>query len=226
MRSSFLRWAARRGRIGERRSRLHTRSRLCDTERYFSGLDSPAPSKGGHSKLAHPELEFFLLSIVVEHYQPLWKLEGVESLGELVNRHVPDFTRDQLVDTLSDLFQCGDLTAHLGGTSRRRPGDPNFLDEMTLHNADSSRPLCPNRDEIDGALCGALNLHYGLTTQGGARWEAMAKFDWNYHLGDWFDDGLEGPSREMIEVYLAFANCAVAGSEEWSTVRPWKATYW
>jgi hypothetical protein len=97
---------------------------------------------------------------------------------------------------------------------------------MTLHNADTSRPFCPNRDEINGALCGALNLHYGLTPQGGARWEAMAQFDWNYHLGEWFDDGFEGPSQEMIEVYLASTNCALAGSEEWSTVRPWKATYW
>jgi HEAT repeat protein len=175
--------------------------------------------------LARPELEFFLLSIVVEDHQPLWRLEE-ESLGDSLNRQAPDFTRDQLVDTLSDLFQCGDLTAHLGGTSRLRPGDPNLLDEMTLHNADTSRPFCPNRDEIDGALCGALNLHYGLTPQGGARWEAMAQFDWNYHLGEWFDDGLEGPSQEMIEVYLASTNCALAGSEEWSTVRPWKATYW
>jgi len=188
------------------------------------GVDSPAPSNGGRSTLACPELEFFLLSIVVEHYEPLWILD-TGSLGEAVNRHVPDFTREELVDTLSDLFRCGDLTAHLGGTSRLRGGDLNLPYGMTHHSADS-RPFCPNRDEIDGALCGALNLDYGLTPQGGARWEAMAQFDWNYHLGEWFDDGFEGPSREMIEVYLTYDRCAVAGSEQWSTVRPWKATYW
>jgi HEAT repeat protein len=189
------------------------------------GVAPPAPSNGGHSKLAHPELEFFLLSIVVEGYRPLQMLER-ESLGENVNRHVPDFTRDELVDILSDLFRCGDLIAHLGGTSRLHGGDPNVRPGMILHKADRSRPLCPSRDEIDGALCGALNLHYGLTPQGGARWEAMAQFDWNYHLGKWFGDGFEGPSREMIEVYLAYDDVAVAGSEQWSTVRPWKATYW
>jgi len=144
--------------------------------------------------LAHPELEFFILSIVVEYCLPLSIFEE-ESLGEKVNRHAPHFTRAELVNTLSDLFQCGDLIAHLGRTNRLRGGDPNVRHEMTFHNADSSRPLCPSRDEIDAALCGALNLHYSLTPQGGARWETMAQFDWKYHLGDWFDDGFEGPSR-------------------------------
>jgi hypothetical protein len=159
--------------------------------------------------MARPELEFFLLSAVVSHYHDLSILESPD-LGLHVNKRVPKFTRDELIDTLSDLFCGGDTSAWLlKGNSR-------------------SRPFVPTRNEIDAALCGALQLDYGLTSQGGARWEAMAQFDWNDYIGAWFEveHGYEGASQEMLEVYLCWSGCAVPGSEEWSLVRPWKATYW
>jgi hypothetical protein len=159
--------------------------------------------------MARPELEFFLLSAVVSHYHDLSILESPD-LGLAVNKRVPKFTGDELIDTLSDLFCGGDITARLVKRNGR------------------SRPLVPARDEIDAALCGALDLEYGLTSQGGARWEAMAQFDWNNYIGTWFEieHGYEGASQEMLEVYLAWSGCAVPGSEQWSVVRPWKATYW
>src|SRR5439155_6563543 len=110
------------------------------------------------------------------------------------------------IETLSRLFRGGDLIAW-----RIRNG---------------SRPLVPSPDEIDAALCGALELDYGLTPDGGARWEAMAQYDWNYHLGPWLQDGFDGPSQDMIEVYLAWHKKAAPGSERWRAIRPWKATYW
>ncbi len=153
--------------------------------------------------MAHPELEFFILSIVYEHHHHLSIFEAPE-LGVAVNRHPPDFTRDELIETLSDMFCCGDVTA------RRK----------------NSKPFIPTPEEIDAGLCDALDITFGLTLQGGARWEKMARFDWNYHLGGWFEDGFEGPSREMMEAYLTWTRSAVPGSEMWKVVRPWKATYW
>ena len=49
------------------------------------------------------ELEFFILSIVFEHYHRLSVFES-PNLGMAVNRCPPEFTRDELIDTLSDLF--------------------------------------------------------------------------------------------------------------------------
>ena len=135
--------------------------------------------------MAHPELEFFILSTVVDHRLPLWTLEEEdEGLSMAVNRQVPEFTRHELIETLCALFWCGDLAAHL--------------------DSSNEPPFCPTRDEIYAALCGALHLAYALTPQGGARWEAMAQFNWDHYLGDWFDDGFDGPSRDMMEVYLDY----------------------
>ncbi len=118
--------------------------------------------------MALPELEFFILSIVFEHYHRLSIFESPD-LGRAVSRHPPEFTRNELIDTLSDLFCCGDLTARCN-----REGS-------------QSRPFVPTRDEIDAGLCGALDIAYGLTRQGGARWEKMRGSIWKFHLSG-FDE--------------------------------------
>jgi hypothetical protein len=152
--------------------------------------------------LAHPELEFFILSIVFEHYHRLSIFESPD-LGRAVNRRPPEFTRDELTETLSDLFCSGDLTARCNRKNSQ------------------SRPFVPTRDEIDAGLCGALDIEYGLTRQGGARWEKMARFDWEFHLGGFVNE-LEAANREMIEAHLAWSRSALPGSEKWSVVRPWE----
>jgi hypothetical protein len=43
-----------------------------------------------------------------------------------------------------------------------------------------------------------LDIAYGLTRQGGARWEKMARFDWRFHLSG-FATEFEAANREMIE---------------------------
>ncbi|MFN7939847.1 MAG: HEAT repeat domain-containing protein [Bryobacteraceae bacterium] len=162
--------------------------------------------------MARPELEFFLLSIVYDYPLPCATLE-YPHLGEHVNRHAPAFTREELIDTLSEMFRAGDLIA------RRYT--------MGSHG----RWFVPATTEIDAAVCGALNLEYGLTPQGGARWEAMSEFDWNYHLGDFREDGFASASREMIETYLSWTGWShghevTPATEWWSFHRPWRATYW
>jgi hypothetical protein len=157
--------------------------------------------------LARLELEFFILSIVCEHHHDLCVFDS-PNLGELVNRPAPQFTRDELIDSLYDMFCCGDLAARR--VTKRRRG----------------RPFVPTREEIDAALCDALDIEYGLTAQGGERWELMSQFDWNYHLAGSSERGVESEKAEMIDVYLAWTRRSMPGSERKTAVRPWKATYW
>ena len=171
------------------------------------GVDPPAPSNGGRFKLALPELEFFILSVVFEHHHRLSIFDS-PNLGESVNRTPPPFSFAELTETLYDMFCCGDLFA------------------TRLRKRRRSRPFIPTREELDAALCDALEIEYGLTPQGGERWERMSKFDWSYHLGGFTGTGLESTKAEMIDVYLAWTRSSVPGSERQNTVRPWKATYW
>jgi HEAT repeat protein len=171
------------------------------------GVDPPARWNGGRTDLPHEQLEFFILTAVFDTYHSLSIFED-PFLAQCVNRRVPKFTREELIETLSHLFHGGDLIA------------------WRIRNDRRSRPFVPSPDEIDAALCGALDIEYGLTPDGGARWEAMAQYDWNYHVGPWCQDGFDGPSQDMIEVYLAWDKRAAPGSERWRTIRPWKPTYW
>ena len=156
--------------------------------------------------LALPELEFFILAIVRSGFEGLSTFES-PNLGMIVNRLEPHFTREQLIKTLSAMFRCGDLVCR---------------------RAYRTRAFVPTIAEIDAALCGALDLTYWLTPQGGARWERMARFDWNCHIsGCEFEH--EALRREAIEVYLhSFANSKGKPVPEprYRTIRPWKATYW
>lgn len=160
-------------------------------------------------KLALPELEFFLLTIVSESFCPL-SIFALPNLGECVNRAVPKFSQAELIETLYDLFCCGDLRAC--GRYRKKAG----------------QYFVPTREEIHAALCGAIQIFYGLTTQGGERWERMSNFDWSFHVrhADDSDTAIEGTSAEMIEVYLDSFVSRSPGADVPRTVRRWKATYW
>ena len=160
-------------------------------------------------KLALPELDFFLLTIVSDFFCPL-SIFARPNLDECVNRAVPKFSQAELIETLYGLFCCGDLTA-------RR-----------LYRKKSEQYFVPTREEIDAALCGAIEISYGLTRQGGERWERMSNFDWSFYVRDADDseNTIEGTSAEMIEVYLASFVSRSPGADVLSRVRPWKATYW
>jgi HEAT repeat protein len=161
------------------------------------------------TKMALPELEFFLLTIVSESSCPL-SILARPNLDECVNRAVPEFSEAELIETLYDLFCCGDLTAF--GGYRKKAG----------------QCFVPTREEIHAALCGAIEISYELTRQGGERWERMSNFDWSFYVrhADDSEAAIEGTSAEMIEVYLASFVSRSPDADVLSTVRPWKATYW
>ena len=75
---------------------------------------------------------------------------------------------------------------------------------------------------------------YHLTPEGGAVWESLTRPDWSrYCTGAW-EPGqscLEAGSRERLEEELTWQaadpwSVRVPGSDEWTVLRPWEATYW
>lgn len=129
------------------------------------------------------------------------------NLSLIVNRNAPPFTPDHLLDTLDLLFRAGDLKAWRWRKRKRR------------------RPFIPTRQELEIAFAGAFELSFGLTPQGGARWEAMAQFDWKYYIRGSNDD-VEGLNPETIAVLLHDAAKSPNPLLRPIVLRPWKATYW
>ena len=154
------------------------------------------------------EFEFFLLDAVSEHTHHLSLFDSYH-LGEALNRHVPYFTRQDLIETLGALFQQGDLWARVG----------------------RAKAFVPTLDEIEAGLADGLRIVYGLTAQGGARWESLCRFDWTRFVS-WCSTShsseLIAPTRELAEFlfYARQEDPAIRPPVRWDTIRPWEATYW
>ena len=163
------------------------------------------------------EAEFWLLDVVVTARVHLdWLL--CDDLDEALNRPGHGLDPDALLDMVDRLFRGGFIDA----AGPRRGGEPGDLG-LSLH-----------RSEIEAALHGyGPGLSYGMTSRGGARWEAVAKPDWSRFLDE--SAGLDpdevevsGLDRDRVASHLRrhtlFA--VVPGSERWETLIPWQATYW
>lgn len=133
------------------------------------------------------------------------------------------FTRTMLRDTLNELFQKGDIIA-------RR----NVKVENSSH---LSEEFIPNLAEIEAGLVGESTLFYYLTIQGGHRWEAYSKPDWNLYIDIKYTSNksakgiITASNRALIEQYLFLQTyrepiSLIKGTEIWNTLTPWHATYW
>ncbi len=90
---------------------------------------------------------------------------------------------------------------------------------------------------IQDHLDGKLKVVYYLTPQGGERWEAIARPDWNKFLINNLDcmypyEEILARKRENIEQLLAYGeylleyNRPIPGTEVWEVLEPWEVTYW
>lgn len=155
--------------------------------------------------------EFWFLDLVVTLQWPLRVLEA-DNLAEKINADGHGLPHNRLVEVLLHLFQDGHLVAH------DYEGDD----------------FTPGKAAIEQGLKGYRELFFGLTAQGGARWEALARPDWSRYLDadvGCDPDELEilAGSKELIEEYLTvlpFSVDPVLGTETWDTLSPWNATYW
>ncbi len=154
-------------------------------------------------------------------------VEGMWALGTLkpdivqmaFNRPGHGLSYDALIGLLDRLFQRGDLVA----------------DRVGRLNWEDSHLSVPTREEIVDllAVVGGPDVWYGLTAQGGARWEAVSAPDWERFSDCWWGDpdwwGAVSADHLRVEQYLSSAKVQsriVPGSELWEVVTPWQATYW
>lgn len=161
--------------------------------------------------------EYWLLDSVVEKWDSLKSLVSDDIEGAF-NKRSHGLNRDELVSVLDHLFQRGDLLA------RRR--------EKSV----SKGFFIPTRREIEEALDGRLNCFYGLTSQGGARWEEVSQPQWERYISSSvYAEPQEGETigsdRALVEQYELLSRydsevSVIPGSEQWDVLRPWQATYW
>jgi len=163
------------------------------------------------------EAEFWLLDVVVTGRVHLdWLLW--EELEVALNRPGHGLDPDALLNLVDRLFRGGFIDAY----------GPRCSDDRE----DLGRSL--HRSEIEAALhgCGPV-MSYGMTSRGGARWEALAKPDWSRFLDE--SAGLDpdevevaGLDRDRVASHIRQHTLfpVAPDSERWETLVPWEATYW
>ncbi|HEY0367409.1 MAG TPA: hypothetical protein VGC73_13135 [Pyrinomonadaceae bacterium] len=161
--------------------------------------------------------EYWLLDAVVEAWYPLVWLVSEDVEGSFNKRH-HGLEREELVTVLAELFGRGDLLAH------------------RVEKFVSKEFFTPARDEIEAALDGRLDCLYGLTAQGGARWEEASHPQWERYItagvyADPKEGEIIGSDPQLVRQYDSLSHyvwdiSVVADSKRWDVLQPWEATYW
>lgn len=161
--------------------------------------------------------EYWLLDSVVEARDSLKCLVS-EDIEVAFNKQGHGLNRDELISVLDRLFQRGDLFAE----RKEKSVSKGFF--------------IPTTAEIEEAFDGRLLCFYGLTSQGGARWEEVSQPHWeryivNYIYAEPQEGAIIGSDRDLVEQYDSLSQhdsdvLIVPGSKHWDVLRPWQATYW
>ena len=160
---------------------------------------------------------YWLFDAAARYYVPMELLTLEHKVTITWNKPWHGMDEERLLHALHTLFIGGDLVAISG---EEEGPDGIFV---------------PTMEEVRAALARTAGsyMYYGLTAQGGARWEQASAPRW-----DWFVDALwdveEGEiaasTRERAGRYLARKAYdgieVIAGSEQWQELTPWPATYW
>jgi hypothetical protein len=155
--------------------------------------------------------EYWLLDLVVEARDRLNVLTHPE-IELITNKGTHGLHFEELAEMLYRLCQQGDITTWAGAR------------EVQLSLAG-----------IKAGLSGEAKIFYGLTAQGGDKWEQYSNPNWDRYVDMGFTiDPYEGEiiatTHELVEKSLsyqpAFANLIQNGSEAWDVLSPWQATYW
>jgi hypothetical protein len=134
--------------------------------------------------------EYWLLDSVVESRDSLALLVS-NDIETAFNKRSHGLTREQLINVLERLFLGGDLLAH----HWEKSGPKKFF--------------IPTRTEIEEAFNGRVRCFYGLTSQGGARWEEVSQPRWERYIHDAVyaeprDGEIIGSDRNLVEQYDSF----------------------
>ena len=184
--------------------------------------------------------EYWFLDSVVEFELPLGLLTS-PVLEETLNRKGPGLDYAGIVETLLYLFEAGYLFAQRMSNflSRQR----TIRDSTTgapIPRRPLGKPFTPTREELEASLRHKAPMDYGLTAQGGAKWETMSQPNWERYTEFSYGDLYQQTSERAVEVlamdkalgeqYLFFAkkypDLFVLSSATWNVLNPWEATYW
>jgi len=160
---------------------------------------------------------YWLLDAAAESYRPLRMIASEHNVGYVMNKTWHSMDEEQLVQALHSSFTKGDLVALV-------------IEKETGMQGEA---FVPTTHELRAALKRIGNLYYGLTPQGGARWEQASAPRWDLFV-DYYCNLEEGEigatTPELVQRYLAtqpYHGIGIAeGSEHWQELTPWPATYW
>ena len=160
---------------------------------------------------------YWLLDAAVRNYMPLELLTLKYKVTMIMNKPWHAMGEERLHHALHTSFTEGDLVA-----MAREDEGPNEL-------------FVPTMEEVKTAFARTADryIYYGLTAQGGARWEQASAPRWDRFLDtlrDLEEGEITATTREFAGRYLASQAYdgieVVAGSEQWQELTPWPATYW
>jgi len=155
--------------------------------------------------------EYWFLNLVVEGQHRL-KILNHPEIELATNRRTHGLPFEELAETIYRLCQQGDITT---GINER---------EVQLSLAG-----------IEAGLSGQVSVWYGLTAQGGAKWEEYSNPNRDRYVDAWFaidphEGEITATTRDLVEKSLAyqpaFDQLIIKGSETWEVLSPWQATYW
>jgi hypothetical protein len=154
--------------------------------------------------------QYWFLDLVVELQDNLKALTHPE-IELLTNRKNHGLSFDEVAEIIYELCQQGDITTLI---NRQEV-------ELSLTG-------------IKAGLSGEANIYYGLTTQGGAKWEQYSNPNWDRYVDsslgiDPYEGEIIATTRELAEKHLWYPDedCLIhSGSEVWEVLSPWQATYW
>ena len=164
--------------------------------------------------------EYAILELAVEFGIPLCIVAGPRELYEAQwAKPWHGLEHSQLLDIFEKLALTGDIFIR----------DSNW-DAINLSRSELNVEFETRRPHSE-------RTYYGLTPQGGMRWEQFSKADWSrYHSWEWDDEGegvleiaaLTSETAERASRYVGPFNELRIFVEtlERRTLQPWMATYW
>ena len=159
--------------------------------------------------------EYLMLRYVINIREPVAGLAAEENdFHAWFNAPYHGLASLTLIDVLHHLFQQGDIIA-----TWRYKDAPDFA---------------PTKSQLERAM-DAENIFdpelfdYGLTSQGGQRWEDTAHPDWRRYFSNTSRVNKSGEviasNRLRAQQFIRWRGLNILSSR-WDILRPWKATYW
>ena len=170
------------------------------------------------------ELEYRVLTACANTLFPL----------RLIRKDPADgFAVSDIISVVCRLFEDGDVFA----TSAS--GLIDCLTDDGVEDVSRLSMFVPAMADIEFSIvAGNPELYFGMNSKAATRWEAFAQPDWDRYINDAvyrydevhknFEQNMWSRTRSRLEEAIRFhySGEAVPGTELWSHVSPWRATYW